>query len=1258
MSPNPLYLTQTNLLAYTVAVTNAGALDFSGCVVTDTLPVNLTFVSATPSRGATLFTNNSVIWTLSILTNHTAESLSIVMTNLTNTRVTNRATVNLFVDDANPGNNAATVTNVLFNGALDMADLRITKTDSPDPVFAGTSVVTYTIAVTNLGPSNSVGTVITDRLPGGLSFSSPRTNLVVWYPFATNEAITIADATGLGHTGYVTSALPVSTGYLGAAMSFDGNDDFIHVPHAGDLVFSNGNPITISAWIRVASTSNWGTIVAKGRSAGTEDANYAFRMEIGGRLTFYYRNAALSLYHVRQSSAIVFTTNQWYHVAATYAFGQGTNIFLYVNGTNVPSTWTSGNGNDAPFLTTAPLWLGAIRNAPGVIAEEWNGLLDDVRIYRRMLSSSEINTMSSGPGEDGWIDRGGGQFEYSVGALAAGSSTSVTFTINTSSPGTFTNRASVEGLQIDTNLADNVDLETTTVLLESDLGITKSDTPDPAFVGNIVTYTLVVTNGGPTFASSVVVTDSLPQGVTLNAGGSTAGSFFTNGIVTYNLGTQAPNSSTSLTIQVTVSGTNTAAHITNSVTVSSGAPDTNLANNVASQVTTLQTPQADLLITNTDNIDPVFVGNALTYTVIVTNRGPDAAPLVVVTDSLPAGVTFNAGGSTAGGVLTGSNLVYTLGTRTANSSTSLTIQVIVSGTNAAAHITNNVSVSTGGNDTNLADNAASQVTTLSQIADLSVTKTDSVDPLPVGDFVTYSIVVLNLGPSLAANVVVTDAPPSTLSFTTNGSTPGLLYTNGLITYSIGNLAAGSSTTLAIRAQSPTCASGLMTNTASATTTTPETNLANNASSQTTSNALLRPPQGLYDFSFPFSSPPSIFIHGQDNWIDASSVQYTPFGFGEPTAIRNTDNSIALPIRYNNSRFSVPTFTTNMTDALIQFDATFSTATSPDRKMGFYLRSSSAYGQGCLMQAAGLVIPDSSGSDYDLRAAPVTFADNEWIRLRLVIDFTANGGDGSAVLYYRNLSDGETTFTPYVTNTDLNILGLGANANPVLWTGIVGRLDSFGPHIDNLQVSECDLGVAKFDNPDPVEAGSNLVYTLIVSNNGPMIASGVSLVDHLPAGMAFVSAVSGNGSCTQDGCLVRSTLNDIPVGAAATVTVTMTATGSGIITNRAAVQSSWYDPLQANNEIEITTSISPGADVRISQTDSADPVSAGASLTYTIVVTNAVIIGDVRYHCDGCIARASNVQRGRQSRLERIGRDRHLQRWLHGSRFVHDAHTAS
>jgi uncharacterized repeat protein (TIGR01451 family) len=189
-----------------------------------------------------------------------------------------------------------------------------------------------------------------------------------------------------------------------------------------------------------------------------------------------------------------------------------------------------------------------------------------------------------------------------------------------------------------------------TVLPKADLGITKTDAPDPVLVGGQLTYTLLVTNDGPHDATGVTVVDNLPADVTFVS--ASAGCLEATGKVTCTVGRLAFNDLVEITIVVTA---DVEGLITNTATVSGNEYDPSSSNNTASQETTVTLPQADLAIAKTDSPDPVLVGEQLTYTLLVTNNGPQAATGVEVVDTLPGGVTFvsaSAGCSVAAGTVT------------------------------------------------------------------------------------------------------------------------------------------------------------------------------------------------------------------------------------------------------------------------------------------------------------------------------------------------------------------------------------------------------------------------------------------------------------------------------------------------------------------------------------------------------------------------------------------------------------------------------
>jgi uncharacterized repeat protein (TIGR01451 family) len=117
----------------------------------------------------------------------------------------------------------------------------------------------------------------------------------------------------------------------------------------------------------------------------------------------------------------------------------------------------------------------------------------------------------------------------------------------------------------------------------------------------------------------------------------------------------------------------------------------------------------------------------------------------------------------------------------------------------------------------------------------------------------------------------------------------------------------------------------------------------------------------------------------------------------------------------------------------------------------------------------------------------------------------------------------------------------------------------------------DLELTKTDNPDPVNVGDTLTYTLNVRNYGRSAASGVTLTDMLPPSVAYVSATPSQGTCTQAAGTVTCDLGYIEAEAVATVTIAVTPLVAGTIVNQANVNANQADPRPQNNsDTENTT----------------------------------------------------------------------------------------
>jgi uncharacterized repeat protein (TIGR01451 family) len=242
----------------------------------------------------------------------------------------------------------------------------------------------------------------------------------------------------------------------------------------------------------------------------------------------------------------------------------------------------------------------------------------------------------------------------------------------------------------------------------ADLSIVKTDSPDPVRVGQNLTYSLAVHNAGPDSAASVQVSDTLPTGVTFVSSSSTAGSCSGTSTVSCSLGTLAIGADETVTIVVTPTATGT---LSNTGTVSSTTADSDTTNNSSTATTTVNAKSADLSVTKTDSPDPAHVGQVLTYTVVVTNSGPDSATGVTLSDTLPKTTGFGSV-STTQGTCTRTKTGVTCNLGTLASGATATVTIVVKPTQKGT-ITNTVTVADlSPSDPNTANNTATQNTTV------------------------------------------------------------------------------------------------------------------------------------------------------------------------------------------------------------------------------------------------------------------------------------------------------------------------------------------------------------------------------------------------------------------------------------------------------------------------------------------------------------------------------------------------------------------
>lgn len=358
----------------------------------------------------------------------------------------------------------------------------------------------------------------------------------------------------------------------------------------------------------------------------------------------------------------------------------------------------------------------------------------------------------------------------------------------------------------------------------ADLSMTMNG-PSAVNAGAPLSYTIDITNLGNSTSGTVTVANTLPSGATAASGsgsgwscGAPSGGVITCTAAALGSGNSLPTLTIAMTAPV-ASG-----NVTNSATVSSSVSDPNATNNTAS-VTTNVGPQANLSITKTGPAS-VSAGQNIVYTVVVTNNGPSTATGVVVSDPTPVGVAFisNTGGCT-------SAYPCSLGTLNAGQTVTITSTYNVPSSYASASVSNTASVSSAVNDPNLTDNSSTATTTVTAgagNADVSVSKTGP-PSVAAGQNITYTITVNNAGPASAANTFVDDPTPPGLTFVSNSGG-----CSGPFPCALGTMTSGQSAVITSTFSVPANYPGSsISNTATVSTSSPETITTNNSSTVVT-----------------------------------------------------------------------------------------------------------------------------------------------------------------------------------------------------------------------------------------------------------------------------------------------------------------------------------------------------------------------------------------------------------------------------------------
>jgi hypothetical protein len=221
---------------------------------------------------------------------------------------------------------------------------------------------------------------------------APTSGQVAYWDFDNGPGTLLIDVTGNGNNGTYNNTSLVS-GKLGKGVSLDGISGTVTVPNSGTLQ-SPSNAITLSAWVKYTGTTAnpYGAVVHKHFSTSNPYVSYGIQNDGSGNpaaFAFYLSNGVEGNF-VPTNPTTGLSSDTWYFLVGTWTSGQNMNLSVYNADGSLNQTKTSASAVSMNIgYSSSPLDIG--KNESGAY---FKGIVDEVRIYNRALTSTEITSLA------------------------------------------------------------------------------------------------------------------------------------------------------------------------------------------------------------------------------------------------------------------------------------------------------------------------------------------------------------------------------------------------------------------------------------------------------------------------------------------------------------------------------------------------------------------------------------------------------------------------------------------------------------------------------------------------------------------------------------------------------------------------------------------------------------------------------------------------------------------------------------------------
>lgn len=909
---------------------------------------------------------------------------------------------------------------------------------------------------------------------------------------------------------------------------------------------------------------------------------------------------------------------------------------IKVNGTGFDSNIS--NNNDSETIKITPLVDLAITK----VVDNANPLFDSIITYTITVVNNGSDASTDVVVKDIWPANGlkfitsTGTYNpatgiWNVGELGSNEIATLTITAKTTAVGKFENKVSVNGTGYDSNLSNNNASVNITVPDCVILNITKvatggivSEEPNKEVIaGEKITYTVIVSNYGPSVATNVYLTDLFNADELLNMEYNSNGNWvkYNNGIA---LGDIDVNEAVMILFRATVNHS-TRGLINNTVKITTDIKDAR--GNFEANETVKAIDNSTLVINKTSNVDAINPGDLFNYTIAITAEGSSDSLGVILTDKLDQSLldAQNAVFYVNGNYVGKWNGSYNIGTLKTGNSVTVTIEVKALNS-ANKDIFNKAIVENEEGFIN-ESNKTVHVNTV----DLTVNKTSDKVTYKYLDNVIYTIVVTNHGPDDSFNVTVRDVLPNSLRFIS--ASGNYNPTTGI--WFIGHLAKGQSATLTITAQA--IFPGIITNDANVTGSGYDVNLTNNHDNIT----ITVPDCVILNVNKVAIGGVINITGGIKNVVAGEEVIYQVLvsNHGPSTAVNvvltdNYQTKDLTVVAYSLDNITWIPYTkganinlgdmTSGSSILVYFKAMVNASTRGIVHNVVDITTDTDDVRGIFSAEEHVNVMANSTLKVDKTAEIKEL--NPGDTIHYIITVTAGGSSDSLNIVLKDILDStllDVNSATYAVDgvnkgvwTGSLSLGKIATGNSVtvdIWAKVLSSADRDVFNLVNVTSDEhpegnisnttvhvriVDLAVDKLVNDSVPKYLDMIEYTIVVVNNGPDKSFNVTVGDLLPDGVKFISS-NGQYNPVTGVWFV----GDLDNNESAILKIVVQVIKVGNITNNVNVTGTGHDTNLTNNNASVSVNVPESVLLNITKVANSTIIVAGENVGYTVVINN-------------------------------------------------------